>query len=519
MNKLKITTRLAIVVGMLSLLLIGIGILGLWGQAKTNNTLRNVYEDRMVPTVLLGEVHSELLSARLSIANARGNPNIDEVNKFTGDAREHLAKVEKTWKKVMQTRLTPEELELADQFNTSYQNLLRNGLLPAVDALQANQQEKLIQIIANNVRPYYGPTRSILEKLVNLQSEVASEEYAVSVERFETFRTVCLLSILFGVLAAVGMGAAFMIGLKRSLSVAMQASSAVAQGDLTYDIRIEGQDEMAQLLESMAAAQAGLKSIVHEVRVGAGTIATASSQIASGNMDLSSRTEEQASSLEETAASMEEITKTVKQNAQNARQANELASSASRVAVRGGEVVSRAVSTMDAISNSSRKIVEIIGIIDSIAFQTNILALNAAVEAARAGEQGRGFAVVASEVRTLAQRSASAAKEIKSLIDESVNSIEQGSSQVAEAGQTMDDIVSSVKRVTDIMGEIASASDEQSTGIDHIHQALSQMDQVTQQNAALVEEAAAAAQSLQEQAAALSKTVSIFKMEQNALAA
>jgi methyl-accepting chemotaxis protein len=256
-----------------------------------------------------------------------------------------------------------------------------------------------------------------------------------------------------------------------------------------------------------------LARLVSQVRQGTDTIATASSQIAAGNQDLSSRTEEQASSLEETAASMEELTSTVKQNADNARQANQLAVSASSVAVKGGSVVAQVVDTMGAINASSRKIVDIISVIDGIAFQTNILALNAAVEAARAGEQGRGFAVVAAEVRNLAQRSASAAKEIKGLIDDSVSKVGEGSQQVAQAGRTMDEIVDSVKRVTDIMAEIQAASQEQTQGIGQINQAITQMDQVTQQNAALVEEAAAAAASLQEQAAGLSQVVSVFRLD------
>jgi methyl-accepting chemotaxis protein len=251
---------------------------------------------------------------------------------------------------------------------------------------------------------------------------------------------------------------------------------------------------------------------VGDVRSGAETVATASGQIASGAQDLSSRTEEQASSLEETASSMEELTSTVKQNADNARQANGLAVSASEVAIKGGTVVEQVVDTMGSINESARKIVDIIGVIDGIAFQTNILALNAAVEAARAGEQGRGFAVVASEVRNLAHRSAAAAKEIKTLIDDSVEKVETGSKLVGQAGATMDDIVTSIQRVTDIMGEITSASQEQSAGIEQVNRAIAQMDQVTQQNAALVEEAAAAAQSLQEQAGSLVHVVSVFKL-------
>jgi len=263
---------------------------------------------------------------------------------------------------------------------------------------------------------------------------------------------------------------------------------------------------------------ASLSHIVGEVRNGTDTIATASNEIAAGNLNLSSRTEQQASSLQETAASMEQLTSTVKQNADNASQANQLAVSASEVAVHGGKVVTQVVSTMGSINASSKKIVDIIGVIDGIAFQTNILALNAAVEAARAGEQGRGFAVVAAEVRNLAQRSASAAKEIKALIDDSVAKVNVGSKLVDQAGSTMEEIVTSIRRVTDIMGEITAASHEQTAGIDQINQAVSQMDQVTQQNAALVEEAAAAAASLQDQAATLAEVVSAFKLDSHYVA-
>ena len=293
---------------------------------------------------------------------------------------------------------------------------------------------------------------------------------------------------------------------------AAEIARQIASGDLAMTVATQAGDQ-SSLLFAMKSMRDSLAKVVGEVRSGTDTIATASSQIAAGNHDLSSRTEEQASSLEETAASMEELTSTVKQNADNARQANQLAVTASGVAVRGGSSVAEVMGTMSAINASSRKIVDIIGVIDGIAFQTNILALNAAVEAARAGEQGRGFAVVAAEVRNLAQRSATAAKEIKGLIDDSVGKVEQGSKQVAEAGKTMDEIVDSVKRVTDIMAEITAASQEQTAGIEQINQAITQMDQVTQQNAALVEEAAAAASSLQEQASGLSQAVSAFRLE------
>jgi methyl-accepting chemotaxis protein len=328
-----------------------------------------------------------------------------------------------------------------------------------------------------------------------------------------------VIGLLVGAVA-LGLGLALWIAriVARPLEDAVKVAQSVAAGDLTSRIEARTTDETGQLLDALKGMNDSLVKIVSEVRTGTDTIATASAQIASGNQDLSSRTEEQASSLEQTAASMEELTSTVKQNADNARQANQLAVSASEVAVKGGSVVSQVVDTMGSINASSKKIVDIIGVIDGIAFQTNILALNAAVEAARAGEQGRGFAVVASEVRSLAQRSAAAAKEIKTLIGDSVEKVEEGSKQVEEAGRTMEEIVGSVKRVTDIMGEITAASQEQTSGIEQINQAITQMDQVTQQNAALVEEASAAAQSLQEQAGSLVQSVSIFKLDANAMA-
>lgn len=292
---------------------------------------------------------------------------------------------------------------------------------------------------------------------------------------------------------------------------AQEIASAVASGNLTMQIEVE-QGDTTSLLAALSEMQTRLQNMVSEIKTSAETIKVASAEIASGNSDLSSRTESQASSLEETSSSMETMTETVKQNADNARQANKMVETASEVAVKGGEVVSQVVTTMDDINQSSKKIVDIISVIDGIAFQTNILALNAAVEAARAGEQGRGFAVVASEVRSLAQRSAAAAKEIKTLIGDSVDKVRTGSILVDQAGQTMGEIVASVRRVSDIMVEITAASQEQSTGIQEIGSAINQMDEMTQQNAALVEEAAAAAESLEEQANLLTITLNVFKL-------
>ena len=319
---------------------------------------------------------------------------------------------------------------------------------------------------------------------------------------------VMISAMIFAIILSILIVRSITLPVKKAIAVA----DAVAAGDLTSHIEIESTNETGHLLRALKTMNDNLVDLVSKVHTGTDQILTASGEIASGNSDLSHRTEEQASSIEETASSMEELNSTVKQNADNARQANQLAVGASEVAMKGGTVVSQVVHTMSAINESSNKIVDIISVIDGIAFQTNILALNAAVEAARAGEQGRGFAVVATEVRTLAQRSAAAAKEIKELINDSVIKVEEGTRLVDEAGATMNEIVSAVKRVTDIMGEISTASQEQSSGISQINQAVTQMDEVTQQNAALVEEAAAATESMKEQAQALTQAISYFKL-------
>jgi methyl-accepting chemotaxis protein len=340
------------------------------------------------------------------------------------------------------------------------------------------------------------------------------DNIAVDIERVaDTSRN--LLLVLAALMTAFGVFASWLLttGIVAPLRAAVDAARRVASGDLTCPIAFDSRDETGQLLEALCEMNNSLLNIVSSVRRGTDSITTASSEIAAGNQDLSQRTEEQASSLGETASSMEHLTSTVKGNADNARQANQLAVSAAEVAVRGGSVVDQVVGTMESITASSNRIVDIIAVIDGIAFQTNILALNAAVEAARAGEQGRGFAVVASEVRNLAQRSASAAKEIKELISNSVEQVNQGSRLVEQAGTTMKEIVASVHKVGDIVSQIATASNEQTGGIEEVYKAIGQLDAVTQQNAALVEEAAAAAESMQHQAAELAHTVSIFKVD------
>ena len=382
----------------------------------------------------------------------------------------------------------------------------------AMGQVLAFNSEGAAKVIATRIDPLNKKTLADINKLLDLQ-HLAQQSFMDGSLAADA-RLMLVLFILGG--AAVAIGAWCAIFITRSITVPLSGALAVAQkvaaGELTSRVVVEGKDETSALQQALKDMNESLVKTVSDVRNGTQTITVASREIASGNADLSARTETQASSLEETASSMEELTSTVKQNADNARQANQLAVSASSVAQQGGKVVAQVVDTMGSIKDSSRKIVDIIGVIDGIAFQTNILALNAAVEAARAGEQGRGFAVVASEVRNLAQRSAGAAKEIKGLIGDSVDKVDAGSRLVDEAGQTMGLIVTSIRQVADIMGEITAATQEQSHGIEEVNQAIAQMDQMTQQNAALVEEAAAAAESMQDQAQKLADAVSIFKL-------
>ena len=408
----------------------------------------------------------------------------------------------------LQTPMVKDTIRSFQELNTKYLGALKqheqsgatNTLLldKAVSGLDRAPTEKMDAIVA-----------FVLESSRKLKQESEAQ----SADKYNQALLIIGLFVVIGGILGIVVTWRTIAGITRPLGNAVEVARTIASGNLNNTIEVSGADEISELMQAMKDMNNALQNVVWHVRQGVDTFTNATKEIASGNQDLSSRTEEQASSLEETASSMEELTSTVRQNADNAIQANQLAATASDVAVKGGAVVSQVVQTMGSINESSKKIADIISVIDGIAFQTNILALNAAVEAARAGEQGRGFAVVATEVRSLAQRSAAAAQEIKTLIDDSVGKIELGNKLVDQAGSTMEEVVTSVKRVTDIMSEITAASREQSDGIEQVNQAVTQMDQVTQQNAALVEQAAAAAESLQGQAAELAKVISVFKVK------
>ena len=511
----KIGTRLGTGFALMSALLLVISVVSFVRLDATQTEIGLIVDDRYPKVEMVSELEE-------SVAEISRKSRDMLIAGATGDSAKPAAAIAEARRTSQQTLdelkkliAAPKGKQLVQQMEDAKSEYFQalDEYLALIPQFRFDEANELLQ---NKLQATEEAYLKALDALGRFQRDLMTDAGA------EVESTVTAAKTVIIILSAIATVLGVLINIFTTRSIvgpvreAVQVAQTVAAGDLTSRIEPKSKDEMGQLLESLRDMNDGLAKIVGQVRTGTQTIATASGQIAAGNQDLSSRTEQQASSLEETASSMEELTSTVKQNADNARQANQLALAASDVAVKGGDVVAQVVTTMGSINESSKKIVDIIGVIDGIAFQTNILALNAAVEAARAGEQGRGFAVVATEVRNLAQRSAAAAKEIKSLIGDSVDKVQNGSKLVNQAGSTMEEVVTSVRRVTDIMGEIMAATDEQSTGIQQVNQAITQMDEVTQQNAALVEQAAAAAESLQDQAAILANVVGTFKLEPSA---
>jgi len=515
-GNLKIGVRLAMGFAVVLVLMVTMAVLGLARMAGVQDRLREVIDVNNAQGQQLLAMQSAVTDTSIAVRNLalltdkgamqREADHVKSERLVFAQAQDKLGK-----SLAQESGTTDQQKRLFDKIGR-----LQASLQPltekAVQLGLENKTEELTSALLVDLRPVQEQLLAALAELAVEEERITQEDAAAAESEYHQART--LMLALCALAIAVGALVAWLASrsVTRPLAQAVQVAQAVAGGDLTTRIEATATDETGLLMKALQDMNDSLARVVGQVRVGTDTIATASSQIAGGNQDLSQRTEEQAASLEQTAASMEELTGTVKQNAENAQHANQLAQTACDVAVRGGSVVGQVVDTMTAINGSSKKVVDIISVIDGIAFQTNILALNAAVEAARAGEQGRGFAVVAAEVRSLAQRSAAAAREIKGLIDTSVEKVDAGSQLVAEAGRTMEEVVASVRRVTDIMAEISAASQEQTRGIEQVNQAIAQMDQVTQQNAALVEEASAAAQAMREQAAGLVASVSVFKI-------
>jgi methyl-accepting chemotaxis protein-1 (serine sensor receptor) len=511
---LTIKARLGISMAFLGALLIAIGALGLTGMSHSNGAFLATYSVQMPAAIAVGNAEMYAARERLVFDRAALLAGTPEVASTVERSRLMRGRADAYWKAYTSLPASPGEKHLADA--AQEKRLALQGIVDkGIAAVMANDHDAIIGS-AKAMQVTYNELANANDALRQFLTQSSKQSYEDTQGRFQWFRALSLGAIALGVAAAAFAWVSLRRAIARPLEAALGHFEAIAAGDLRREVVVTSRDEMGLLLEGLAKMRASLLATVRTVRSGSESIASATQQIAAGNTDLSARTEEQASALQETASSMEELTGTVRQNADNARQASALAANASAIAGKGSAVVTQVVDTMREINGSSSKIADIITIIEGIAFQTNILALNAAVEAARAGEEGRGFAVVAGEVRSLAQRSSAAAKEIKELIDTSVARVQTGSSLVDEAGRTMSEIIGAVQRVTDIMGEIAAASEEQSSGIEQVSRAVTQMDEVTQQNAALVEEAAAAAQSLEDQAGRLRQAVAVFQVAEGA---
>ena len=510
-NRITIRLRLIASMSLLGLMIVAIGGVSLFGINTVNVALKDVYSNQMASAIILANAKNFLNRSRFVIDRGVFHPEAADLDKTLGRADGFILDSDKAWAAYLALPLGDGEKELAAKLDGE-RKLYIGELRALMAALRAQDADKIEELSMKKLSAQFSIFDAASLKLEQYLADLAEQHYLESQSFFSGFQKGFVIVLLAAAALIVFSALRLLRAILRPLQHAVGHFDQMAAGNLSNRIVVERDDEMGHLMRGLIKMQQQMSGTVRGIRAGSGAIATASAEISDGNLDLSRRTENQAAALEETASSLEELTSTVRQNADNARQANQLALNASAVAVQGGDVVAQVVGTMKGINDSSRKIADIIGVIDGIAFQTNILALNAAVEAARAGEQGRGFAVVASEVRSLAQRSADAAKEIKALITASVERVEQGTQQADLAGETMTEVVGAIRRVTDIMGEISAASSEQSTGVAQVGEAITQMDQATQQNAALVEEMAAAATSLRSQAQELVQVVAVFKL-------
>jgi len=512
MNAINLTVKakLFATLALTAVVMIGVGVVGLSGTRSSNGDLDAIFSNRFMPTGWVGEIESverELLTKAEDVVIRQDAAAVKDALRTLKERQVTNAAL---WEKLDTTELTTSERQLADGF-ARYGNEVMAFVEDALVAAQAGTYDKAEALLIEKARPSYDKLTGTSESLLKAQIGVAQEMRTKAEADFKRTTTIIIGAIVVGIGLAAFLGMLLVRSIVSTLNAAVNIADRIASGELGNQVRVDNNDELGRLMEALKRMDLKLVEIVGGVRGSADAVGSAARQLSHGNDDLSQRTQEQAAALEETASSMEEMTATVKQNADNARQANQLAVGAREQAEKGGSVVQRAIGAMGEINASSRKIADIISVIDEIAFQTNLLALNAAVEAARAGEQGRGFAVVATEVRSLAQRSASAAKEIKDLINDSVDKVKVGSELVDESGQTLSEIMESVKKVTDIVAEIAAASEEQSAGIEQVNNAVTQMDNVTQQNAALVEEASAASKSMEQQSATLVTQIGYFR--------
>jgi methyl-accepting chemotaxis protein-1 (serine sensor receptor) len=512
-SNLSIKFKMLITLSIISVMLVFVGLQGINGQRVSTQSMGDIYANNLMPGNALAMAFELIANNRMAVVQAANSHDPAKADIAVAFVRSKKTEVDALMATVAGASLPARELPLAARFSRD-RDVFINALMESITALSAHDFKTANQLLAGPVDAGYKVVNADVDALLRMQTSTAQETYATDVAR--SWRGMVTTGIAVGAGLCLSMLLGFLLirSIMRSLSTAMRVADSIAEGRLVNDIAITSKDELGRLLESLRRMDTKLTSIVSEVRGSAESVGTAAKQIAQGNDDLSQRTQEQASSLEETAASMEQMTSTVKQNAENASHANQLARGASEQALLGGAIVGKAALAMGEVSASSRKIGDIVGLIQEIAFQTNLLALNAAVEAARAGEQGRGFAVVATEVRSLAQRSAVAAKEIKALIEDSTEKVSNGSALVDQSGKALAEIVDSVKKVTDIVAEIAAASQEQSSGIEQVNSAVMQMDEVTQQNAALVEEAAAASRAMQEQGQELQRQVAFFRINE-----